>query len=232
MKNKDSIENSIKHVKCVMFDMDGVLYNSMKNHEITWVKCFASVGINFHPREAYINEGSTGSDTIRKVIKREQNREPSKEEIDRIYSFKAAMVKEMGNPPIFPFINELINMLRENNIDVWIVTGSKQDSMIEKLYQDFGVNKSNIISAKDVVQGKPFPEPYLRALAGSLQPVKNCIVVENAPLGVRSAKAAGITTIAVNTGILEDELLLKEGADVVLPDTEALFKMFKKGIGR
>ena len=60
-----------------------------------------------------------------------------------------------------------------------------------------------------------------------LQP-DEAIVVENAPLGVRSAKGAGIFTIAVNTGILSDDDLWQAGADVVLPDMEALLEMFSR----
>jgi beta-phosphoglucomutase-like phosphatase (HAD superfamily) len=54
------------------------------------------------------------------------------------------------------------------------------------------------------------------------------MVVENAPLGVRAAKAAGLFTVAVNTGPLPDELLWNEKADVVLPNMQALLEMLKK----
>jgi beta-phosphoglucomutase-like phosphatase (HAD superfamily) len=48
-------------------------------------------------------------------------------------------------------------------------------------------------------------------------------VIENAPLGVRAGKAAGLYTIAVNTGPLPDEMLQREGADQVFPDMDALY---------
>ena len=48
------------------------------------------------------------------------------------------------------------------------------------------------------------------------------VVVENAPLGVRAAKAAGIYTIAVNTGPLPNEALTDEGADTLFPSMQAL----------
>jgi len=51
---------------------------------------------------------------------------------------------------------------------------------------------------------------------------EECVVVENAPLGVRAAKAAGIFTIAVNTGPLPDNALTDEGADLLLPSMQAL----------
>jgi beta-phosphoglucomutase-like phosphatase (HAD superfamily) len=58
-----------------------------------------------------------------------------------------------------------------------------------------------------------------------LQP-NEAMVVENAPLGVRSAKGAGIFTVAVNTGILSDDDLWQAGADVVLADMAALLTQF------
>jgi beta-phosphoglucomutase-like phosphatase (HAD superfamily) len=78
-----------------------------------------------------------------------------------------------------------------------------------------------MVTAYDVKRGKPDPEPYLMGLQkGGLRP-EECIVVENAPLGVRAAKAAGIFTVAVNTGPLPDHALTDEGADALFPSMQA-----------
>ena len=57
---------------------------------------------------------------------------------------------------------------------------------------------------------------------------EECVVVENAPLGVRAAKAAGIFTIAVNTGPLPDEALINEGADLLLPSMQTLCDVWEQ----
>jgi len=80
-----------------------------------------------------------------------------------------------------------------------------------------------MVTAFDVKKGKPFPEPYLKALKKSGVNPWEAVVVENAPLGVEAAKAAGLFTIAVNTGPLEKEVLTNSGADVVLENMEELF---------
>jgi beta-phosphoglucomutase-like phosphatase (HAD superfamily) len=72
-----------------------------------------------------------------------------------------------------------------------------------------------MVTAFDVKKGKPDPEPYLMALQKGGLTAEQVIVVENAPLGVLSAKAAGLFTVAVNTGILKDEELLSRGADLL-----------------
>ena len=66
-------------------------------------------------------------------------------------------------------------------------------------------------------KGKPHPYPYLKGLekAGNIRP-EEAIVIENAPLGVKAAKAAGIFTVAVNTGPLDPQVLKDAGADIVL----------------
>ena len=74
------------------------------------------------------------------------------------------------------------------------------------------------MTAYDVKKGKPDPEPYLMALKKGGFSADEAIVVENAPLGVTSAHAANIFTVAVNTGILLPEDLLSKGADVLFDD--------------
>ncbi len=72
-----------------------------------------------------------------------------------------------------------------------------------------------MVTAFDVKKGKPDPEPYLMALGKGGLKANEAVVIENAPLGVKSAHRAGIFTVGVNTGILEDEELSGNGADVV-----------------
>ena len=81
-----------------------------------------------------------------------------------------------------------------------------------------------MITAFDVVKGKPDPEPYLKAWERSGLAKEQCVVIENAPLGVRSAKAAGLTVYAVNTGILTREDLLQAGADKVFDSMQELLE--------
>ncbi|GAF05085.1 HAD family hydrolase [Saccharicrinis fermentans] len=212
-----------RDLRCVIFDMDGVLYDSMKNHEIAWTGCFKTVGIDFPAYEAYLHEGSPGLETIAYVYRQYLNKEVSEEECERIYNEK---IRLMGQLPIaekMPQMGDLIDFIRETGMDVWVVTGSKQPTLLDRLSDDFGIPAKQIISASDVTKGKPDPEPYAKAVARCGFTAEQCMVVENAPLGVQSAKAAGVTTIAVNTGVLEDEVLVEAGADIVLPDTSSLY---------
>ena len=87
------------------------------------------------------------------------------------------------------------------------------------------------MTAFDVKRGKPDPEPYLMGLAKAGVEPNEAIVVENAPLGVRAGVAAGIFTIAVNTGPLSDDTLKAEGADLLFPSMQALAAAWDMVVG-
>ena len=79
-----------------------------------------------------------------------------------------------------------------------------------------------MVTGKDVRRGKPDPEPYLMGLKKAGVSAAEAFVVENAPMGVRAAVAAGIFTIAVNTGLLPDSALADEGAHLVFDSMQEL----------
>ena len=79
-----------------------------------------------------------------------------------------------------------------------------------------------MVTSFDVKRGKPFPDPYLKGLELAGVDASQAVVVENAPMGVRAAVAAGIETIAVNTGPLDDAVLMNEGASILFSSMQEL----------
>jgi HAD superfamily hydrolase (TIGR01509 family) len=196
----------------------------MKNHADTWVEAFRKYNIDFPAKEAYLNEGSTGEATIKKAIREIEGREATQEEIEGIYAEKTRLMNSVPNAEIIPGMQELIREIRSKNIKIIVVTGSKQPVLLDRLRYDFGVEKQNIVSGYDVKHGKPHPEPYLIALKKANCKPSDAVVIENAPLGIKSAVDAGIYTIAINTGPLEKSILKKAGADKVFDTTDQLQK--------
>lgn len=213
---KNSIELSEK--KVFLFDMDGVLYDSMPNHAVAWQKSMAQFDINMTAADAYATEGSRGIDTIRMMVKEQRGEDITLEEAQRMYDVKTEIFHSMPTAPIFPHVIEVMETLKSHGIQIGVVTGSGQRPLIQRLLDDFGrfLDEDHIVSAYDVERGKPYPDPYLMGLkkAGNLSPAEG-VVVENAPLGVKAGVAAGIYTIAINSGPLPDSVLLGEGANVL-----------------
>ena len=115
-----------------------------------------------------------------------------------------------------------------------LVTGSGQASLLESIDCDYpGVfQPGNRVTAHDVTHGKPDPEPYLKGAAIAGVAPGECIVIENAPLGVRAGKAAGCLTIAVTTGPIPREEFEREGADMIFPSMEAFADFLEKEADR
>ena len=203
--------------KAVLFDMDGVLYDSMPHHAIAWQESMKRFGIDMAEADAYATEGARGIDTIRQIATR-QGKEVSLEEAQRMYDEKSRIFHEMPDAPIFDGVFDMMEKIKRTGMTVNVVTGSGQRLLIRRLLNDFGryLDENHITTAYDVKRGKPYPDPYLMGLqkAGNLKPFEG-IVVENAPLGVRSGLSAGIFTVAINSGPLPDKALLDEGADVL-----------------
>lgn len=218
------------NIKAFLFDMDGVLFNSMPNHAKAWQETFARVGIDFSPYEAYLQEGRTGASTIQGVYKRLYGREAEQYEIEKLYDIKTSLFESFGEPEAMRGAMEALEAVKSRGLKICIVTGSGQLSLLDTLGKYFPgyFAKENVVSAFDVKHGKPDPEPYLMALEKMEVNADEAVVVENAPLGVQSAVAAHIFTIAVNTGILRDEDLLGAGADILLPDMFALAEYINK----
>ena len=210
--------------KVVLFDMDGVLYDSMPNHGVAWQRAMKEFGIHFTLEDSYATEGARGVDTIRKYAKAQLGKELGEEEAQQMYDVKAHYFHEMPEAKVFDGVIDLMQKIKASGLKIGIVTGSAQLPLIERVTRDFGefVTKDQITTAYDVKRGKPNPDPYLMGLkkAGNYLPEEG-IVVENAPLGVHAGVAAGCYTVAINSGPLADSVLLNEGADILFPTIRA-----------
>ena len=209
--------------QAVLFDMDGVLYNSMPNHAVAWQQSMARFGIHMTAADSYATEGARGVDTIVKFVKEQQGRDISLDEAQRMYDVKADIFHHMPTAPVFPGVIDIMRKIKASGMGICIVTGSGQRPLLKRLTDDFGdfIDDRHIVSAYDVERGKPAPDPYLMGMrkTGCTEPWQ-AIVVENAPLGVAAGSAARCFTVGINSGPLPDEALSGNGADIVLPSME------------
>ena len=213
-----------KKLKAVLFDMDGVLFDSMPYHSEAWHKVMKSHGLTLSREEAYMHEGRTGASTINIVFQRELGREATQEEIESIYQEKSVLFNPYPEAKPMPAAWELLQKVKKDGLIPMVVTGSGQLSLLERLEHHYPgmFHKELMVTAFDVKYGKPNPEPYLMALKKGGIKADEAVVVENAPLGVEAGHNAGIFTIAVNTGPLNGQVLLDAGADLLFPSMQAL----------
>jgi mannitol-1-/sugar-/sorbitol-6-phosphatase len=185
-------------IRCggVLFDMDGVLIDSTPAVARVWGKWAVRHGLD--PEEVVRKaHGRPSIETIRKLLPQAdseaENRIVEQAEIDDIE----------GIVPL-PGAQELLRALPAEG---WTIVTSCTRRLAEIRLQAAGLKiPRKMVTASDVKKGKPHPEPYLKGAAALGVDAADCVVVEDVPAGVRSAKAAGARVIAVRTTAPEDEL--------------------------
>ncbi|HHT9125635.1 MAG TPA: HAD family hydrolase [Candidatus Brocadiia bacterium] len=226
----------MKNKKTIIFDMDGVISDSMPFHAKAWKEAFAPIGINVEDIEIYIREGMKGKETIEDIIK-ERNLSISQEEMEQIYKRKREAFNRIFEVKLMPGIYGLLNGLRMNGHRLALVTGScleatkavlsslaaRRSSPESEVTSHWSLVTSDVfdvvIAGEMVANGKPDPEPYLKAVSMLGVKKEDCLVIENAPAGITSAKRAGLRCYAVATSL--PKTYLKE-ADMVFDNIKEI----------
>jgi len=206
--------------QAIVFDMDGVVLASPPMHLLTWQRTLAPLGIELTAEDHYPLEGLPTEVTAQRLTEQFLGKACSDQEARRLANRKRALFREMFDPTCVPGIVPLLHDLRGRGYRLALVTGSAHRVVDESLpaagVADFF---EVVISGDEVTQGKPDPQPYRSAADRLGLAPSQCLAVENAPLGIRSAKAAGMGCVALETTLPADRLLL---ADEVFPNVASM----------
>jgi beta-phosphoglucomutase len=178
----------------VIFDLDGVLVDSMPDHYKAWKMAFKEVAdIEVDKRMIYLLEGMRGSDLVKKIF--EQKNYDNYSIAEKVNEQKNKIFKNILNPRAFDGVKELIEHLKCTKA---VVSGSAKKDVEVLIDKAFGKNNFDvIITADDIDRGKPDPIAFITALNRMKINAAEAIVVENAPLGVEAANKAGIQCVIV-----------------------------------
>jgi len=206
--------------------MDGVLIDSMSGHVHSWKKALEEVGLRVNESDLYKLGGFSFKETILWFAKKNK-KQVSEEEIQNIYLKKRKYFSESNSSIKTYKINSKLKNLKKSGVTLYVVTSSPSDFSVPIIEKFFPNIFASIISIDDVVNGKPKPDPYLKALEISGFKKEECIVVEDAPLGVESAKNAGMKVFALTTSVSKEYLF---NADKVFGSHENLFNYIKSNL--
>lgn len=128
-------------------------------------------------------------------------------------------MRAIPQAPLYPEIPGLLEGLRHRGVASALVTGASRERIEHSLPALVRDHMQTIVTSSEVTHTKPHPEPYLTALAALAADPGTAVVVENAPLGIASAQAAGLRCVAVTTTLPASELA---GAKPVFRDHREL----------
>lgn len=208
--------------RALLFDMDGVVVDSMPMHLQTWQQALAPLGVALTAQDLYPLEGVPTERTAQLLTEQLLGEPCSEEEARRLAERKRALFRRDFQPALLPGMGPLLHDLQGRGYRLGLVTGSARQ-VADQVLGATGIASlfEAVVTGDQVVQGKPSPEPYQRAAKQLALPPRRCLVVENAPLGIRAARAAGMRCLALET-TLSAEQLLAAGAEHVFPTAAVL----------
>ena len=209
-------------LQAVIFDVDGVLVRSMEKHYEAYRHVFAGVGVDIRPEEVYANEGRRSREVIESLAA-DRQLALAPEKLEEMNRAKQAKFLSFGPLPFYEGAKDLVLRLRASGLKVAAVTGTNRQN-VENHFGSFTGEFDVIVTSDDVKRTKPDPEPYLAALRKLGVSPSDAMVVENAPLGIRSAKAAGLRVVAITT--TNPPGALRE-ADRVVPDVQEVWSVME-----
>jgi beta-phosphoglucomutase len=212
-------------IRALLFDMDGVIVDSMPYHFFAWYEALKKYGITVSTQDIYEHEGEKWETTLKHYLT--QNGLPTDLPFRRkIFNYRQKLFRKILRRHLMPGLPELLRELKAQKYRLGLVSGTPSGDMPQLISKPLLKLFDCAVGGDLVAHSKPHPEPYLTAAEKlALRPAE-CLVIENAPLGIRSAKAAQMRCLAVTTS-LPESYLKQAGADWVCGIRELRKQIFK-----
>ncbi|MDD5595285.1 MAG: HAD family phosphatase [Candidatus Omnitrophica bacterium] len=193
-------ENLKHHIKAIIFDMDGVITNTMAYHFDAWLATLSSVGIKVNCYDVYKREGQDGLSTIRELYK-EHNRKFNLQDAKKLLAGKEELFKRSVRIKFIKGARPFLRYLKKRKINLGLVTGTSRHEVVRIMPKDLLELFEVTVTGDEVNKSKPNPEPFLKAITRMKVGRKDAVVIENAPFGILAAKRAGLFCIAMETSL-------------------------------
>ena len=211
-------------IKAILFDLDGVIVDSLHYHYLAWDHMFREIGGSVTEESIFLSEGMNSFEILPLFLKKfnvDLPVEKHKEFIESKRNYFRQIVKLKYYPNAF----ETIEKLRDRGYTTALVTACARKNMEKSIDAEHQKLFEFIISGDEVAHSKPNPDPYLIAQKTLGLEVSECVAIENAPLGVESVKNAGMICIAVESTLGRQYL---QKADFIINEIQELTGFFPK----
>ncbi len=194
----------------VIFDMDGVLVDSGPPHERSWQVLAQRHGVEISPERFRQSFGQTSRDIIRQIW----GDRLSDDEVRRFDDEKEAIYRELiaDHVPLMPGCRPALARLHDAGLHLAVATSGPPENL--ELVLSAGLIAYYFdaeVHGFEIAAGKPAPDCFLLAAERLGLPPAACVVVEDAPVGIQAARAAGMPAIGL-VGTHPAEKLTAAGA--------------------
>lgn len=208
-------------IKCVIFDMDGVIIDSEEIHKKAYYETFNAIGVNVSDS---LYKTLTGSSTINAFQKLVNHFNLDVNPEDLVLDKRRRYVNFFENDPTLHLVNgveEIIKYFYNKGL-ILILASSSAMVNINRVFNRFDLNQyfTAKISGADLTESKPHPEIFEKAALLGNTPKENCIVIEDSDNGVKAANDASIFVVGYQNPMAEDQTL--ENANMIIDDFKSL----------
>ena len=225
MKKMETLRRLLESAAAVIFDFDNVIVDSEPYHCEAYSRVFSKHGHTIDRAEYWLEWTSRGGGAESEIRRYNLRLDPNRvrAEKDPIYAGFCAS----GEIKPFPETFGIIDALRERGLSLAIASGSYERDIRAILAANGLEHHFSVIVGKDNIERfKPYPDTYLAAAEKlGIEPAR-CLAVEDAEKGIRSARAAGMRVILIETSITRD--LALEGADLAFSSLSELRDLLKE----
>ena len=209
-------------IRGVLFDLDGVIVDTLHYHYLAWKHMFERYGGSpVSKKTVLLHEGRSSREILPILMKETGVIIPDSQQ-EAFIEEKRAYYRSIVQVTHYPNALETIDELRRRGFKVALVTACALKNMQHSLNSEQQAHFDFIITGDEVPRAKPFPDPYLTAARQlGLQPGE-CVVVENAPLGIEAAQNAEMRCVAIETTLGKEYLT---SADQVLQNIGDLLEL-------
>ncbi|WP_299060818.1 HAD family phosphatase [uncultured Polaribacter sp.] len=213
-----------KEIKCVIFDMDGVIIDSEEIHKKAYYETFNSIGVTVSD-ELY--KTFTGSSTINAFQKLVAHFKLNLKPEDLVLDKRKRYVNFFENDPTLHLVKgveDLIKYCHKKGVTLILASSSAMVN-IDRVFNRFDLNPyfTAKISGADLKESKPHPEIFEKAALLGKTAKEHCIVIEDSDNGVKAANDAGIFVIGFANPLSEGQTL--KSADFIVNNFKRLMKM-------
>ena len=186
----------INNIKSIIFDMDGVIFDTELVYLEIWSKVFEKYGYKLQ-KEVYAEVLGTGRENVKKVFLNNYGNELP---IDKMYREKDEDLEKTVDKgiPLKQGAYEILSYLKNNNYKIALATSASKETALKQLrYADIEKFFDVIVSRDDVKETKPNPDIFLKAAKKLNVNPNECIVIEDSSAGIKAAFNAGMAGIHV-----------------------------------
>ena len=206
-------------VRGFFFDLDGTLIDSMDGHYKSWSKILKT-NYNYElNKKTFMSLEGTKLNILISNLLADVNIKISKSKLEELIKKKDYEYKKNNKIIFYTNTIRVIKFLKSKKIKTAIVTAGTKSRVLSTLPNFFLNLFDAVITGDDYRNGKPHPEPYLKAIQKLKLKTEDCCVLENAPLGIESGLNANLFIYGI-TNTLNKSYLSK--ANVIISDIAEL----------